>query len=530
MTRSRAWLALPAVAVGTVFFVWPMGAIIATGIGQAPERVATILTAGPTLAAVWFTTWQAAASTLLTLLVGLPAAWALSRFDFRGRRAVRTLITIPFVLPTLVVALAFIELLGPDALLGVDLTGTVWIVLAAHVFFNVAVVVRTVGTLWSHLDPALEDVAASLGSSPWQVFRTVTLPLLRPAISAAAAIVFLFSFTSFGVVLLLGAPRLATIEVSIYRSAALLPDLPTAAVLALLQVVGVTAGLLLYARTQERSAVRQQLLPAAATRRRPTGRQRLAVAAAIGPALLVTAVPLAALAVRFVTVGDGPLAPLRALGRVDPALVDVAGSMVTSVQFATITGILAVLIGVPAAVFVAARRSAAGRWIDTLIMLPIGSSAVTLGFGFVVALDAPIDLRSWWLLVPIAHLLVALPFVVRATVPVMRSISPRVRQAAATLGADPGRVWRTIDLPIVSPAAAGAAALAFIISLGEFGATLFVARPGGHTMTIAIYRLLGRPGDVNVAAALGMSVVLVVTTATVVTILDRARLPGMGRF
>ena len=155
---------------------------------------------------------------------------------------------------------------------------------------------------------------------------------------------------------------------------------------------------------------------------------------------------------------------------------------------------------------------------------------MTLGFGFVVALDAPIDLRSWWLLVPIAHLLVALPFVVRATAPIMRSISTRVRQAAATLGADPGRVWRTIDLPIVSPAAAGAAALAFIISLGEFGATLFVARPGGHTMTIAIYRLLGRPGDVNVAAALGMSVALAVTTALVVTVLDRARIPGMGRF
>ena len=167
---------------------------------------------------------------------------------------------------------------------------------------------------------------------------------------------------------------------------------------------------------------------------------------------------------------------------------------------------------------------------STLIMLPIGSSAVTLGFGFVVGLDAPIDMRSWWLLVPIAHTLVAMPFVVRATVPVLRSIAPRVREAAATLGAAPGRLWRTIDLPILSPAAAGAAALAFIISLGEFGATLFVARPGGQTMTIAIYRLLGRPGDVNAAAALGLSVLLVVMTAGVVAILERGRIPGAGGF
>jgi thiamine transport system permease protein len=530
MRRPSGWLALPAIVVGLVFFAWPMASIIATGIGQDPGRVGTILASDRTIDAVWFTLWQAAVSTVLTLVIGLPVTWAVSRFSFRGRGLVRTLVTIPFVLPTVVVAIAFLELAGPGGLIGVDLAGTVWLVLAAHVFFNLAVVVRTVGGLWSHLDPALEQAAASLGARPWTVFRTVTLPLLRPAITAAGAIVFLFSFTSFGVVLLLGAPRLATIEVEIYRSAALLPDLPAAAVLALVQVIGVSVGLMLYGRHQERSGIGQHLLPVAATRRRPIGRERVLVGVAAGTGVLVAAVPLGVIVWRAATVGNGPFGALRALGSVDPSLIDVGSSISNSLWFAVITATLAIMIALPAAVVVAHRRSNAGRWIDTLLMLPIGTSAVTLGFGFVVALDAPVDIRSWWILVPIAHLLVAMPFVMRATVPVLRSIAPRLRDAAAVLGASPGRLWRTIDLPIITPAAAGAAALAFVISLGEFGATLFVARPGGQTMTIAIFRLLGRPGGINQAAALGMSIILIAVTAGVVLTLERSRVPGVGTF
>jgi thiamine transport system permease protein len=531
MRRPPAALALPAVAFGLVFFVWPMASILTTGLTADSGRIGSILAASSTLHAVWFTVWQAAVSTALTLAAGLPVAFVLSRFRFRGRNLVRTIVTIPFVLPTVVVAIAFLELAGPGGLLGVDLSGTIWLILAAHVFFNLAVVVRTVGGLWSHLDPRLEEAAAALGASPWTVWRTVTLPLLRPAIAAAGVIVFLFSFTSFGAVLLLGAPNLATIEVEVYRAAALVFDLPAAAVLALIQVIGVTAGLVVYARHQERSSIGQHLLPAAAVGRAPRGRERWTVAGVIGMALVITLVPLAAILLRTVTAGGGfGLAALQALWKVDPALVDVPGSIGNSLRFAAITAVLAIVIALPAAVLVASRRSRSGRWIDTLLMLPIGSSAVTLGFGFVVALDSPIDLRAWWGLVPVAHTLVAMPFVLRSTVPVIRSIAPRVREAAAVLGAAPGRLWRTIDLPMISPATAGAAALAFVVSLGEFGATLFVARPGGQTMTLAIYRLLGRPGAVNASAALGLSVLLAAITALVITRVDRLRVPGVGSF
>jgi thiamine transport system permease protein len=342
--------------------------------------------------------------------------------------------------------------------------------------------------------------------------------------------VFLFSFTSFGVVLLLGAPRLATIEVEIYRTAGLLFDLGTAAAMALLQLVGVTALLVWYSRIQESATHRQHLLPAAAVATRPHGRARWIVGAVATVAALISLGPPLALLLRGIgpTSGFGADA-IRALGAVDPSVVDPLAAVGNSIGFGVAAVLIALGVAVPAAVLTASNRRM-GRWIDPLLMLPIGSSAVTLGFGFVVGLDAPIDLRSWWGLVPVAHALVAIPFVLRTIGPVIRSIEPRLRAAAATLGANPRRVWWTIDLPMVTPAAAAAAALAFAVSLGEFGATLFIARPGGQTMTLAIFRLLGRPGELNLSAALGMSVVLIAVTAGAVALIERVRAPGLGGF
>ncbi len=161
-------------------------------------------------------------------------------------------------------------------------------------------------------------------------------------------------------------------------------------------------------------------------------------------------------------------------------------------------------------------------------MLPLGTSAVIIGFGFLVSLGSvpflPIDLRTSALLIPIAHALVALPFVVRATVPVLRSVDGRLREAAAVLGASPSRAWREIDLPIVGRAALVGAGFAFAVSLGEFGATLFIVRPDVPTMPVAIFRLLGQPGVLAFGQAMAMAVVLMIVTTVSVMALDRLRL------
>jgi thiamine transport system permease protein len=541
--RRRSHLATAALASVPVafllaFFVWPVGSIIATGLFRAghfdldPFRRAL---SGNLLGIAWFTLWQAAASTALTLAVALPGAYVFARYDFPGKRLLRALATVPFVLPTVVVGTAFLALVGPGGTLGVRLDGTIWAILAAHVFFNYAVVLRTVGGLWAHLDPRLEEAARLLGAGRWRVFSRITLPLLRPALAAAASIVFLFTFTSFGVVLILGGARLATLEVEIYRRTTAFFDLPLAAVLALVQLVGVTALLLAYSRYQERRSVEQTLRPAAEVAHRPrTAGERALVAGVLVPTYCFLLGPLAVLAARSL---HGPagwgLTSYRALGepgRTGAVLVDPLEAVGNSVSFAVVATLVALTVGLMAAAVIAYRRGRAGRWFDALLMLPLGTSAVTIGFGFLVALDAPVDLRSSWVLIPLAHALVAMPFVVRTVVPVMRSVRTRLREAAAVLGAAPRRVWKEVDLPMVARAAAAGAGFAFAVSLGEFGATAFIARPNTTTLPVAIFRFLGQPGALNFGRAMAMSVVLMVVTAAAVTLIDRFRPATLGEF
>jgi thiamine transport system permease protein len=155
-------------------------------------------------------------------------------------------------------------------------------------------------------------------------------------------------------------------------------------------------------------------------------------------------------------------------------------------------------------------------------MLPLGTSAVIIGFGFLVALGKlPIDLRTSIILIPIAHAIVALPFLVRATVPVLRSVDERLRDAARVLGASPARVWREIDLPIVNRAVLIGAGFAFAVSLGEFGATLFIVRPDAPTMPVAIYRLLSQPGALVFGQAMAMATLLMLVTGASVLAFDR---------
>lgn len=504
--------AVPAVFIG-YFFLYPVARVLLLGLAELGVGFDAV---GARLARVgWFTLWQAVVSTVLTLIAAAPLTWAVSTYRFPGRRLATALVTVPFVLPTVVVGTAFLALGWRDS---------VGAILAAHVFFNVAVVVRTVSTLWSRIDPALHEAARTLGATPWRVFREVTLPLLRPALAAATSIIFLFTFTSFGVVLILGGFRYATLEVEIYRQAVTLFDLPLAAVLAVLQMVGVSAALFAYSRYQERTAV-TWTLETEADLPRPRGTARWSVAAAVVGTIGALAVPLAALVGR--SLGTGAYGRLF---REDPIVGRPIAAAGNSLRYAVVAMALAAVIGLLAATVITRRGSRLSRWFDVVLMLPLGTSAVTVGFGFIVALDWPVDIRASAWLIPVAHALVAVPFMVRTTVPTLRSIEADVRDAAAVLGASPFRVWRTVDLPIVSRAAMVGAAFSFVISLGEFGATSFIARPGTGTIPTTIYRLLSRPGPTNFGMAMALAVVLAVLTATAVLWIDRARVGEIGRF
>ncbi|MGI8792543.1 MAG: ABC transporter permease [Acidimicrobiales bacterium] len=537
MNRRLGWAAAYAVptAFFGLFFAWPLLAILGRGLADGNP-------VGPLLEAriariAWFTAWQAAVSTALTLVVGLGGAWTLARFRIPGRRLIRALMTVPFVLPTVVVATAFVGVLGRGGPLGsLGLHPSVVAVIAAHVFFNYAVVIRTVGGVFDTLDPRAEDAARVLGATRLQAAREVTLPALRPALLAAASIVFLFTFTSFGVVLILGGPTRATIEVEIWRQTAQLLDLRTAASLSLLQLAAVVGSLVVHRRLQPSTTTAARIAGASEVARpvRTSG-ERLFVAANLGFACLLLGAPMTLLAVRSVSAPDGfGLLFYRSLTenrRGSVLFVAPAEALTNSLAFAVMTVVGALAIGGIAALLVVHRRGVASAALDSLLMLPLGTSAVTLGFGFLIALDRrPLDLRGSVVLIPIAHTLVAIPFVVRTLVPAMQSVPPRLREAAAVLGASPRRVTWEVDAPVVSRAGLVGAGLAFAVSLGEFGATIFIARPDRPTLPIVIFRLLGQPGALNVGQAMAMSTILMVVTASSVLLIERFRAGAVGSF
>ncbi|MFE6531635.1 ABC transporter permease [Streptomyces rochei] len=540
---SAARLGLMAVPVAffAAFFAYPVAAIVGRGLkvdgAWRLGRIGEVLGQSDVRQVLWFTTWQALASTALTLLIALPGAYAFARLDFPGKQVLRAVVTVPFVLPTVVVGTAFLALVGRGGLLdelwGVRLDTTVWAILLAHVFFNYAVVVRTVGGLWSQLDPRQEEAARMLGASRLKAWRQVTLPALAPAVAAAALMVFLFTFTSFGVVQILGGPAFSTLEVEIYRQTSQVFDLATAAVLTLVQFVAVAAVLAVHAWTVRRRETGLRLVDAATTARRPRGAGQWALLAGV----LVTVaglilLPLAVLVER--SLGASGLGYYRALTRADGGtfLVPPIEAIGNSLQYAVAATAIAVVIGGLAAA--ALTRRDAGRFVrgfDALLMLPLGVSAVTVGFGFLIALDEPpLDLRSSWILVPLAQALVGVPFVVRTMLPVLRAVDVRLREAASVLGASPWRVWREVDLPMVRRALLVAAGFAFAVSLGEFGATVFIARPDSPTLPVAVARLLGRPGEMNYGQAMALSTILMLVCAVALVVLERLRTDRTGEF
>ncbi|MGO3814646.1 MAG: ABC transporter permease, partial [Cellulosimicrobium funkei] len=468
--------AVPLAFLG-VFFAWPVVTLVARGFvgddgGLDLSGFAEVFSEPRTWRIVGLTLWQAVLGTALSLLLGVPGAYVLYRCRFPGRRVVRALVTVPFVLPTVVVGVAFRSLLvqgGPLGFLRLDETFAAIVV--ALVFFNYSVVVRTVGGLWEHLDPRAEQAARALGATPWRAFRTVTLPALTPAIASAASIVFLFCATAFGVVLVLGGIRYGTIETEIWIQTTQFLDLRTAAVLSVVQLVVVAAALTVANRTRARRERALNLSSSASSAHplrlwrdgRPTG--DLAPAALTAAVVVVlVGLPLGTLVVRSFRVPGGGwgldnYANLGTTGGRNALSVTVWEAAGNSLRTAALATVLAVVIGGLVALVVSRRpRSRGGRRaisvLDSVFMLPLGVSAVTVGFGFLITLDRPlgldVDLRTSGLLVPIAQAVVATPLVVRTVLPTLRAIDPRLREAAATLGAAPGRVFRTVDGPIAA--------------------------------------------------------------------------------
>ncbi len=503
------------------FLVVPLAVILFRGLAAGSESLggtlADTLSNRYYLERIGFTLGQALLSTLLTVALGLPTALLFARYRFAGKRVLTAAFTIPFVMPTVVAGIGFLALAGPRGVLGIDLRNTLAIVLAAHVFYNFAVVARLVSSFLERVAPQLEEAAATLGAGRWRTLWRVTLPLALPATLAAAVLTFIFCFTSFGVILILApAARFATIEIEIYNLTARLLQLDSAAVLVLVQLVLIVVAATLYTRLQERLAV--PVTPGT-NERAPTAGTRALIGADLLLAGGLILAPLAALVVQAFTTQSGSfsLSNFTNLLNATPSL-QFSGlwpALTNSLTFAALSTAVAMLVG-----FLFAYAVARGGWrlLDQASLLPLATSPITLAFGYL--LTYPLLVTTFWG-IPLAHALLAFPFVARTLLPALRSLPPHQLEAAALLGAGPLRTLWRVELPLLGSALLTAAAFAFAISMGEFGATLLLVRPEYATLPVAIFDRLGRPGAVNYGHALALAVVLMLLTALVMLLLQR---------
>lgn len=522
---ARALLAAIPVGFLILLVLWPLAAVLRRSLGQSSAEAVIEILGRPRLQRVaWFTFWQALISAALTTVVGLPIAHVLGRYHFRAKTLVRSAFVVPFVLPTVVVAAAISSTFER---VEIDSDRTLAAVLAAHVFFNVAVVVRVVGGFWSTLDDRQLQAARVLGAKPFQAWRTVTLRQLMPAVAGSLLLVFLFSFTSFGVIRVLGGLRTATIETEIYRYAISLQEFDVAAVLSLVQVAAVSIMALASSVFQRRHSVtsrREQNLVSVRSLR-----HKVHVVSVIGAASVLFGTPVFILIEQSFRNGESyGLANYQALfKRVDLLPMTAIGALANSLLFASLAAGVAIVVGLAASVTVV-RGGRVGRFLEAFTLLPLGISAVTLGFGYLLGFTL-FDLRRSIWLVPISHAVIGLPFVLASTVPALRSVDQRVREAASTLGAGPIQAWLTVDWPRARRGLAAGGGLAAAVSLGEFGATSFLARgEGSFTAPLAIFRLLGIPGAQLRGQALALSVVVGLLVATLAAIIEWRREDGLS--
>ena len=456
---------------------------------------------------------QAAVTCVAALVLALPVSWVLARFHFPGRGLVLRLLMLPFVVPTLVAAMGVLALWGPRGTVsqwfGVDLQDTPWLLLYGNLFFNLCLVVRAGVEALGQVSAARVAAARTLGATPWRVFWRVEWPAIVPWLASALCLVFLYCLSGFGLALVLGGQRYATVEVEIYTLVAHELKLAQAGVLALCMALLTGLIALAYAWIEQRLAAPGRA--DAIALRPPAGPGAwCAVAGALLVLGFFCAAPLLAIGIRAATAGPDAWShvfdeeSLRAIWN--------------TLRFTAMALLLATVLGVTHAL--AARRSV---WLRASAFLPFIVSPVTVAFGLL--LMYPGWSASLSMLVA-AYALLAYPFVAKSLGAALDVQPEHLTQAARTLGATPWRLFWRVTLPLAMPSLRRGMAFAAATALGEFAVTLFLSRPEWATLTTLIYERLGRPGAGNRDDALVLAAVLMLLSLLVFLLIEQ---PGSGR-
>lgn len=512
MIKRLALWATPVVFVLVLFYL-PLSHIIALGLsGNWVE----VYLQPQTAKAIWFTVWQAAASTLISLLIGIPGAYILYRKKFRGQRFARALITVPLVLPSIIVAIIFSNF---------HFVPSIPLIIIAHVFINYSLIVRSIGGVWANLDNETEEAAELAGAGRLRTLISITLPQIKPAIISASALVFLFCFSSFGIILILGGGQVHSIETEIASAALQFLDIRKAAALAVLQTV-----FTIVAFTLSESIARHPIgiEQVDESTHKPALDKRDWLAGGLTGLVVIgmIAIPISLVLAKAFTVNGafGLENFLNLAGHGERALLNISVGQATlnTLRNVLVSASLSVGLGGMVSYLLSRNHKSrrvrvTNRVMDVLFLLPVGISSVVLGFGYLITFGSgPLPIRSSWLVVPLVQALIATPLVIRLIYPALISIGDDQREAAALAGANASQTWWQIETGIIRNVIFTAIGFAVIASIGEFGAASLLAYGDQATLPTVLYALISRPGDQNFGMAMAVCAILIVLTFVLV--------------
>ena len=515
----------PPLAFLGVLFFWPLTNILSRGFqGDWVFHLLNLRDWSIT----WFTVWQALLSTAVTLALAVPGAYILYRKKFFGQRALRSLITIPFMLPTIVVATGFT--IFRDA--GHFWSNPIFWIITAHVFLNYSLAVRTIGSFWMSLDLQTEEAAALSGAGRFRTVWSISLPQLKPALISAAASTFLYCSASYGVILVLGGGQVHSLETEIATAANTLLDLPKASALALIQTLlsvvafGIT-------QTGGRAIIGIEVGEHDGDVKNLDKRDWFASLLTFPVMVILILAPMLMIVIKTFTEGAGFVGNFMNLtGRgtrsiLNLSVLDAAGN---SVRNMLISAAIAMLIGVAVSYLLAIptksfKQTLINRILDVMFLLPLGISTVVLGFGYLVTFGGyPLPLRETWLVTPLIQSVMSVPIVIRLIYPALVSVERSHYEAAATAGANRWQIWWFIELPMIRFSVYTAAAFAALVSLGEFGAASLLAYGDQATLPTVLYTLISKPGGENYGMAMAAGTLIITMTFVIVFLISRENL------
>jgi len=513
--------------------------------GESPLTVlGDFLSADRQLGIVGFTAYQAALSTVASVALGVPAAYLLARYEFWGRRTLRSLTIVPFVLPSIMVAVGFVATFGSGGPLNrtlaaaglppLELLFTLEAIVIAHAFYNAPLVARVTTAAWESVDASAVETARSLGASPFRAFRDVVAPQLYAAVLMGATLTFVFTFGTFPIVLALGGFEFATVEVFVYR---LVQDLnyAEAAALALIELAISLSVLYAYLRYEARQSIhsrgarplpRKSLWPPSLSPREVVPRVGLAVYSVV--ALVVFVVPIASMIIAsFSDTGGLTLSNYQFLLERQAEGAAFQVQPWPAVRNSLLFGVASLAVALPVGVAVAVlttRRYRGRKLVDVVTMAPLAVSGIIVGLGLLRGLVFGVEIGGTRIAVGgalaiiAAHAVAGYPFVVRTVAPGLENLDQQLVESARSLGASRVRTLLDIELPLVWPGVVAGAAFAFAISIGEFSSTVILASGTDQfTMPVAIERFIGR----RLGPATAMGVVLLLVTSASFVVIDR---------